>query len=215
MSKHSLIQDGYLSRYHHYTIPAYTPETVARFYLREMDRWGKTLMFFHRQTECDDCQQRLADAGVRSEVVTAKTNRERQLSDFINGKVNVLINMAILTEGFDCPSLKTVFCRPSGKSCTVQMGGRAFRKHPDFPYKQIVQCKKTPHPFVKTALADEQYVWMDNEWRTLKLNQRLNDITANARQMIARAQVELPKVVAAHRNTRSLPWQHSPEEIDA
>ena len=34
----------------------------------------------------------------------------------------------ILTEGFDCPSLKTVFCRPSGKSCTVQMGGRDFRE---------------------------------------------------------------------------------------
>lgn len=206
---HQLIQDGYLSRYRHFTIPEYTPESVARFYCDEPDRWGKTLIFFHRMEECRACQQSLARAGRHAEVVTAKTNRDQQLDDFITGRVQVLINMAILTEGFDCPSLQTVFCRPSGKSCTIQMGGRAFRKHPDFPLKQIVQCKKTPHPFIKTAMADEQYVWVDDAWRTLTLNQSLNAITQNARRVIAQSAVALPKVVAAHRS-RPLPWQREP-----
>jgi superfamily II DNA or RNA helicase len=203
---HQLIQDGYLSRYRHYTIPDYTPESVARFYAAEPERWGKTLIFFHRLEECEACRRLLRAAGHACEVVTAKTNRDRQLDDFAAGRVNVLLNMAILTEGFDCPSLATVFCRPSGKSCTIQMGGRVFRKHPDLPLKQIVQCKKTPHPFVKTAMADEQYVWADESWRTLKLNSAINAVTQNARRLIAGTRAELPKLVAAHR-ARPMPWE--------
>jgi superfamily II DNA or RNA helicase len=203
---HQLIQDGYLSRYRHFTIPQYSPQSVAHFYTAEPERWGKTLIFFHRLEECEACRVLLAQAGHCAEVVTAKTPRDRQLEDFISGRFQVLINMAILTEGFDCPSLQTVFCRPSGKSCTIQMGGRAFRKHADIPLKQIVQCKKTPHPFIKTAMADEQYVWVDGRWRTLKLNQKLEAITQNARQVIARTHAELPKLVSAHRS-RPMPWE--------
>jgi superfamily II DNA or RNA helicase len=203
---HQLIQDGFLSRYRHFTIPDYTPESVARFYSAEPERWGKTLIFFHRLEECQACREHLGEAGHASEVVTAKTNRDRQLEDFAAGRIGVLINMAILTEGFDCPSLATVFCRPSGKSCTIQMGGRVFRKHPELPLKQIVQCKKTPHPFIKTAMADEQYVWADESWRTLKLNRALDAVTQNARKVIAGSRAELPKLVALHR-ARPMPWQ--------
>ncbi|MBW3598904.1 MAG: DEAD/DEAH box helicase family protein [Planctomycetes bacterium] len=203
---HQLIQDGYLSRYRHFTIPEHTPESVARFYAAEPERWGKSLIFFHRLEECEACRELLAAAGQEAEVVTAKSNRDRQLDAFLAGRVNVLINMAILTEGFDCPRLATVFCRPSGKSCTIQMGGRVFRKHAELPLKQIVQCRKTPHPFIKTAMADEQYVWVDGAWRTLTLNRSLNAITQNARRVVAMSKAELPKVVAAHR-TRPLPWE--------
>ena len=208
---HQLIQDGYLSRYHHYTIPKYTPQSVAHFFASQRDRWGKSLIFFHRYDECAACCGLLAKQRIPAEIVTAKSNREKQLADFDEGKINVLINMAILTEGFDCPSLKTVFCRPSGKSCTIQMGGRAFRKHPDLPFKQIVQCKKARHPMIKTAMADEQYAWMDDQWRTLKLNQRIAAISDCARQMVARSNVELPKVVAMHRR-RAMPWHHDGSE---
>ena len=196
---HQLIQDGYLSRYHHYTIERYTPESVAEHFLCEPQRWGKSLIFFHRLQQCQECHALLAAAGVRAEVVTAQTDRQRQLDDFAEGQLDVLLNMAILTEGFDCPTLQTVFCRPSGKGCTVQMGGRVFRRHPDFPFKQIVQCKQTRHPFLKTAMADEQYVWLDGTWRTLKINQRIAAITQRSRVAIARSQAELPQLVAQHR----------------
>lgn len=201
-----LIQDGYLSRYHHFTLAEYTPENVALCFLRERQRWGKTLMFFHRLDQCRECLELLRGAGVRAEIVTAQTDRERQLDDFEAGRLEVLINMSILTEGFDCPSLRTVFCRPSGRSCTVQMAGRALRLHPSEPVKHIVQCKKTPHPFVKTALAAEQYVWTDNAWRSLTLNQNINAITQAVRHVLAQTKVELPKLVSAHRQA-NLPWQ--------
>jgi len=204
---HQLIQDGYLSRYHHYTIPEYTPATVARFLIDQPDRWGKSLVFFHRYEQCCECYRILTSSGIRAEVVTAKTDRERQIADFANGRIDILINMLILTEGFDCPSLKTVFCRPSGRGCTIQMGGRVFRNHPELRHKQIVQCKNTRHPFVKTAMADEQYVWVDGQWRSLSLNQEISAISDRARHVIARAQVQLPKLVAAHK-TRPLPWEN-------
>src|SRR5690606_11792402 len=176
-----LIQDGYLSRYRHFTLIEYTPETVAECFLRERERWGKTLMFFHRLDECQVCLARLRAAGVRAEVVTATTDRERQLDDFEAGRLEVLINMAILTEGFDCPSRRTVFCRPSGRSCTIQMAGRVLRLFPSEPMKQIVQCKRTPHPFIKTAKAAEQYVWTEEGWRSLALNEHIQAITHKVR----------------------------------
>jgi superfamily II DNA or RNA helicase len=203
---HQLIQDGYLSRYHHYTIPDFRPATVANLLITQPDRWGKSLVFFHRQGQCDECLDLLRTRGVRAEVVNATTDRERQLADFATGRLQVLINMSILTEGFDCPSLQTVFCRPSGRGCTIQMGGRVFRKHHELPWKQIVQCKHTSHPFIRTATADEQYVWEDGQWRALTLNREINAISNRSRQAIARARVKLPNLVAAHR-PRGFPWR--------
>ena len=203
---HHLIQDGYLSPYHHYTIPRYTPDLVAECYAHDTARWGKSLIFFHRLASCAECRRELARRGIASELVTATSNRERQIEDFAEGKVQVLLSMAILAEGFDCPSLKTVFCRPSGKSCTVQMGGRVFRTHDDLPHKQIVQCRDTRHPFPKTATPAEQYVWMDRGWRTLKLNEHLAAISAGALKVIAAAPTQLPKFLAQNRERRLPRW---------
>lgn len=200
-----LIQDGFLSRYRHFTLPEYTPASVAECFLRERDRWGKSLMFFHRLDQCLDCLALLKVAGVRAEVVTAQTDRERQLDDFEAGRLEVLINMAILTEGFDCPSLRTVFCRPSGRSCTIQMAGRVLRLYGSEPLKQIVQCKHTSHPFMKTALAHEQYVWTSEGWRALTINQHIEQITTNMRSVLATTNVELPKLITLHR-AGNLPW---------
>ena len=203
---HSLIQDGYLSRYHHYTLPKYSPQSVAKFYLEEPERWGKSLVFFHRQEQCDECLALLAAGGVKADLVTGKTNRERQLDDFCAGRTDVLINMNVLTEGFDCPSLRTVFCRPSGRACTIQMAGRVFRQHAADPLKQVVQCKETRHPMVKTALAEQQFVWNGGAWQTLHVNARIDAITELSRKLIARGRVELPELVAAHRQ-RPNRWQ--------
>ena len=201
-SIHQLILDGYLSRYHHYTIPAYTPESVCDCFAADPRRWGKTLIFFHRLVQCEACLLLLRKKGFRAEVVTARSDRQRQIAEFDSGKIDVLLNMAILTEGFDCPSLKTVFCRPSGRACTIQMGGRVFRRCPDLPFKQIVQCKKTRHPFVKTAMADEQYAWTDSGWQTLKLNRQIVEISNLVRRAIAQSSANLPDIVAAQRRNR-------------
>ncbi len=184
---HRLIQDGYLSRYHHYTIREYTPQSVARHYLTEPDRWGKSLLFFHRQEQCDECLELLQAGGVRADVVTGKLRCQRQLDDFAAGRTDVLINMNILTEGFDCPELRTVFCRPSGRSGTIQMAGRVFRKHAGEPVKQVVQCIATRHPLVKTAMADQQFVWTADGWQSLTENSQIAAIAEVSRRRLAAA----------------------------
>ncbi|GAA5511136.1 DEAD/DEAH box helicase [Novipirellula caenicola] len=202
----SLIADGYLSSYHHYTIPEYTPSQVAKFLIREPERWGRSLVFFHRRTECELLYMLLRQAGVACAVVTATSNREKQIESFVSGKTQVLINMAILTEGFDCPELKTVFCRPSGKGCTIQMAGRVLRSSHRVPIKQVVQCSRTPHPMLRTAAAAEQYLWTDEGWRSIRPNRMLNQMTAIARNRVAAAEVSLPKLVAMHRGKAAKAW---------
>lgn len=208
---HRLIQDGYLSQFRHYTIPEYTPETVAEHIASDLSRWGKTLVFFHQSRDCYRCCELLREQGVRVEVVTASTDRDRQLDDFEKGNLDVLINMNILTEGFDCPTLQTVFCRPSVKGCTIQMAGRVLRKCPAVAMKQIVQCSHTKHPFLKTALPAEQFAWMNSEWRSLKLNEQLVEISNRARLVVSKTEVELPAIVSKHRRTK-MPWEQPTSE---
>jgi superfamily II DNA or RNA helicase len=199
----TLIQDGYLSRYDHYTIPRHTPEEVVAFYLRERERWGKTLVYFHLLDQCLAADRLLKAAGVRTEVVTGGSDRDAQLEDFRGGRLDVLTNCMMLSEGFDCPELKTVFCRPSCKGVTVQMGGRVLRKHPSLPVKHIVQCSRTPWPFQRTAAAAVSYTWMNGDWRSLELNPRINDVNNRILQAIARSEVSLPTFVV--RKQRRLP----------
>ncbi len=191
----SLIQDGYLSPYHHFTLPAYSPRSVVEHYLRERERWGRSILYFHTLEQCFAADELLRKSGVRSDVVTASSNRDGQLEAFRAGRLDVLSNCMVLSEGFDCPELQTVFCRPSCKGVTIQMCGRVLRKHPSAPVKQIVQCARTRWPFVRTAGAAAQFTWQDGEWRSLTLNPRINEVAGRAVRALARIRVALPDMI--------------------
>ena len=62
-------------------------------------------------------------------VTISREDNERKLEDYRNGKLQVLINVNILTEGVDLPKTKTVFlARPTVSSILMtQMVGRALR----------------------------------------------------------------------------------------
>jgi superfamily II DNA or RNA helicase len=191
----ALIQDGYLSPYDHYTLPRYDPQTVTRFYLAEPERWGRSLFSFHNLAQCYEAAERLRQGGISVEVVTGSSDREAQLEAFRAGQVQVLVNCLLLSEGFNCPELKTVFCRPSGKSVTVQLAGRVLRQHPDLPVKQIVQCPKSRWPFARTARPAVQYVWSGSEWRSLEINSRIHQVGLKALHALAQIPVQLPEFV--------------------
>lgn len=206
---HSLIQDGYLSSYHHFTIPLHTPEEVVSHYRREPERWGRSIFYFHTIEQCKQADRLLKRHGFRSAVVTASSNREAQLDAFRAGKLDVLSNCMVLSEGFDCPELKTVFCRPSCKGVTMQMAGRVLRKHKDVPIKQIVQCKKTRWPFTRTATPEVQYVRVHQEWRSLKANPLINEVNGRVLRSLARIEVSMPKLLqkSAGEIARRERWQ--------
>jgi superfamily II DNA or RNA helicase len=193
-----LIQDGYLSPYHHYTIPVFTPAAVADFYANDAGRWGKSIAYFHTLDDCYNCAGLLRRRGVRCDVVTGSSDRDTQIDDFRAGRLDVLLNCMVLAEGFDCPELRTVFCRPSVKSLTIQMCGRAFRKHPSIAFKQIVQCQKTRWPIQRTASAAQQYLWVENSWRSLKVNNQIDAITTRTLRALAHIDVKLPRCLQIH-----------------
>lgn len=119
---HNLIQDGYLSQFDQFMLNEFTPKAVAEAYLADTQKWGKSLMFFLTHQECLDCATILRNNGVRCDVVTGATDRNAQIDALEAGEVDVLINMFVLTEGFDCPDLRTVWVRDShNKGPTVQM----------------------------------------------------------------------------------------------
>jgi superfamily II DNA or RNA helicase len=194
---HQLIQDGYLSQFDHFTIPKWNVPQLADFYCAEPERWGKSIFFFHTLDECYALNRLLRSRGIVSDVVTGSSDREAQLATFREGDVQVLVNCMVLAEGFDEPSLKTVFVRPSGRGPTIQMAGRALRKFDGIAVKQIVQCRQTRHPFPKTASPRQQYLWQSGEWRSLKVNPKLNLCNMNCRMAIAHTNVELPKFLTS------------------
>lgn len=171
---HRLIQDGYLSQYAHYLLQRYTPHSVAAAYLAEPSKWGRAAIFFRTAEECHTCHDLLVAGGARSDVVTASTDRETQLENFEAGRTDVLLNMAVLSEGWDCPSLQTVFVRDSSKGPSIQMGGRVLRRHRDCPIKNIVQSKNTDWNFGRTAMPKVCYSETETgHWLSVTPNTKL------------------------------------------
>lgn len=191
----TLIRDGYLAPYHHFTIPKWGVDEVVQLYLAEQKRWGKSIMYFHRLAQCAEAQDKLTRAGITCDTVSGSSDTDQQLVEFHDGKLQVMLNCMKLTEGFDCPDLQTVFLRPSCKSVTIQMAGRVLRKHPKFGFKQIVQCEKTPYPFPKTALAALQHTLTNGEWRTLEVNPHIEDVTQRTIRALAHIKVTMPEFI--------------------
>lgn len=186
---YALVRDGYLAQFDHYTIPRWTPKAVTSTYLKDPSKWGKSVMFFHKEVHCREALDYLTEAGVKADVVTAKTDREAQLKAFQEGEIDVLINMLILTEGFDCPNLETVWVRPSAKGCTSQMCGRVLRKFEGLS-KKVVQCQRTKNPFTGMAPSKNQFVMENGEWISLKPDEALNCIWKLMQKRIAMAVVD-------------------------
>lgn len=192
---HTLIQEGWLSEYDHYTIPKYTPESVARLFKKDKKKWGQSVIFFLTKDECDRTSALLRAAGVKNEVVWGGSDRESQIEAFRKGRVQVLVSMSILSEGFDADEMRTVFIRPSSRLPAVQMGGRVLRKNADMPFKQIVQCQETRHPFIKTARARMSYVQVGEEFRSLSKNENIEAIAQHFAQQVIRVNTVIPDFI--------------------
>ena len=218
---HQLIEDGYLSRYHHYTIPDWSVETVADHYCSDPVRWGRSIFYFLTKDECCRLRQILLERGFfpRYEralrdndrigiasldpVVDGDSDRERQLEAYLNGVNDKLINCMVLTEGFDDPSLKTAWVRDSSRGPTIQMAGRVFRKYPGLSYKQVVQSGQTHYPIVRTAVPAEQHLWHESGWRSLMINPYIDQISNVTRSAIARTSSDFPQFLLKNKGSRN------------
>jgi superfamily II DNA or RNA helicase len=110
---------------------AVTGKVIAEWKEKSGDR--KTVVFCSTVDHAEHVTQAFCDAGVKADIVhggLSDNARRRALMDFEKDKTQVLVNVAVLTEGYDCQTVScVVLLRPcSYKSTMIQMIGRGLRK---------------------------------------------------------------------------------------
>ena len=114
---------------------------IVETYKAKQDEYGQTILFAVNVVHAIQLTSIFKKAGVKADFVVSsvkdaitgvtisREDNERKLEDYRNGKLQVLINVNILTEGVDLPKTKTVFlARPTVSSILMtQMVGRALR----------------------------------------------------------------------------------------
>lgn len=95
----------------------------------------RTVVFAASREQSKEVVAQLLNAGTPAahvDMATHPKNRSRILTRFAQGEIQVVSNVGILTEGFDCPAAEVcVLARPVGSlSLYLQMVGRVLRPFP-------------------------------------------------------------------------------------
>ncbi len=127
-------------------------DLIINEYVQNKEQYGKTIIFADRWFQCVYLRSKLLEKGIKAKAIyshidadpgTAEARNQRNstenaaiLKEFKEGKdasgndkLDVLINVRMLTEGTDVPSVKTVFITRQTTSpiLLTQMIGRALR----------------------------------------------------------------------------------------
>lgn len=187
-----LVQDGWLSPFKLWIIPEWNPQMAAKMYMTQPEVWGKSVFYFHTVNECKEFNGVMRQYGVPVEIVTPD-NKMKVIDEFVHeDKWKCLSNCMLLTEGFNCVDLKTVFIRDSTHRITEQIGGRVLRVHEGTPHKNIVQSINTYWPFDKTAKPIESLIWKNEKWLSLNPNENIDYYVVKMIQTIVNIDNEVP-----------------------
>lgn len=159
-----LIEDTVLVPFHSYKVPHYDPLSIAQIYASGKERFGMSLAFFRTIRECRQFAKFLNEQGISCEVVTGSSDKERQIDDFESGKIEVIANVGVLTEGFDLPELKSVFIRDSSKLPTIQMAGRGLRRSQNKTHCNFIQSSDSAFQVERIATPQEQFRLKKGHW---------------------------------------------------
>lgn len=201
----SLIAEDYLSRFQVFSIDRMTPESAAEHYLRDPDKWGKTIVFMPTLADCRRFHDLLLNAGVECPVIASGTNNDFALDSFRRGQTKIIVNCHLLTEGFDLPDLQTVFLKDASRLPTIQMAGRVLRKYPG-KLANIVQSKQARYLVQKIANPETVWNWNENRFVVVSGNNvRIREIALqNILLRNKRKRVKIPKFWFAGRTTEKV-----------
>lgn len=99
-------------------------------YLKNREKYGKTLIFAMNIVHCRLLCEELTDRGIKCDYVcSGKDDNQFIINNFKSGKLDVLVNVNIMTEGTDVPDIQTIFLtRPTqSEGLLIQMIGRGMR----------------------------------------------------------------------------------------
>lgn len=103
---------------------------IVDTYMKNKDKYGKTLIFALNGLHCFTLNKEFNKRGIKSDFIySGNNNNEETIKKFKENKLDVLININILTEGSDIPDIQTIFLtRPtSSEGLLIQMIGRGLR----------------------------------------------------------------------------------------
>lgn len=103
---------------------------ILKQYIDNTERYGKTLIFALNVVHCRFLYEELSKKKVRCGLVySGKQDNSKVINDFKDNKLDVLVNVNILTEGTNVPNIQTVFLtRPTtSEGFLMQMIGRGMR----------------------------------------------------------------------------------------
>jgi len=103
---------------------------IVEQYMRNREKYGKTLIFALNSKHCISLCEELQAKDVRCDYIyCAHPGNEQKIAKFKNGELDVLVNINVLSEGSDIPSIQTVFLtRPTQSDVLLmQMCGRGMR----------------------------------------------------------------------------------------
>lgn len=125
----------------HYYKQINLPDILLKCLLRLMEIRKNVLVFVRYIKEAEA----LAAKVPGSTIVTGemdKTTRDKVLNDFKSGKTKVLINIGVVSIGFDFPELETILLGRETLSLALyyQMIGRGIRIHPSKESCWVVDC---------------------------------------------------------------------------
>jgi len=121
----------------------------------------QAFIFCRGVTEAYELGIRFNQAGITSAVIegnTRKENREFDIAQFKRGHVKVLLNVHVLTEGFDAPQATAcILARRFGHPSTyLQCVGRVLRCHPGKKEAKLIDLCSNVH-FHGLPTADRDY----------------------------------------------------------
>lgn len=124
---------------------------------REKAGVRRTVVFCSTVAHAEHVAQAFQEAGVAAELVTGETPDAERAAIFgrlDRGGTQVLVNVAVATEGWDCPPIScVVLLRPcSYKSVMIQMIGRGLRKVDPERYPGVVKTDCVVLDFGASAL---------------------------------------------------------------
>lgn len=107
-------------------------QLIVKHYIENKDKYGKTIVFATDTKHARTLKLEFTKQGIVADYIdyTRGAENETIMQSFRAKSIpTVLINVEMLTEGFDAPDIKTVLiARPSGsESLVAQMVGRALR----------------------------------------------------------------------------------------
>jgi len=122
--------------------PVIIDEVIRHWKAKARDR--KTVIFCSTIKHAQHVCVAFRDCGIRADVVTSELTKEQRefvLNQLTIGEIQVLINVAILTEGWDYPPISCVVLlrQSSFKSTMIQMIGRGLRTIDPAIYPDIIK----------------------------------------------------------------------------